>query len=272
MNYIKNLNKITGRNIIVYYSGWLTNNNHGNSINDFDKNGFMSVVHELNFNDGLDLLLHTPGGSVSATESIIDYLHEIFGTNIRAIVPQMAMSGGTMIACSCKEIVMGKQSSLGPIDPQLNGLPAHGIIGEFERAKQEIFDDPSSIPLWQTVIGKYHPTYIEECYKAIDWSEEILENSLKKCMFKDDPKSEKKIERIKNELGSHEVTKAHDRHINPKKCKKMGLKITMMEDDDKLQDAILSVHHACINLMNKEPISKIIMNQNEKVFIQKVSK
>ena len=80
----------------------------------------MTVIHQLDRDKGLDLILHTPGGDTAATESIVDYLHNMFGNNIRAIVPQLAMSAGTMIACSCKEIIMGLQSSLGPIDPQLD--------------------------------------------------------------------------------------------------------------------------------------------------------
>lgn len=82
------------------------------------------MCHGLNFEKGLDLILHTPGGDVAATESIIEYLNDVFEGDIRAIVPQIAMSGGTMVACSCNEILMGKQSSLGPVDPQLRGFPA----------------------------------------------------------------------------------------------------------------------------------------------------
>jgi ClpP class serine protease len=84
----------------------------------------MNFIHGLDRTKGLDLILHTPGGDVAATESIIEYLRQMFGNNVRAIVPQMAMSAGTMIACSCKSIVMGKQSNIGPIDPQLGGIPA----------------------------------------------------------------------------------------------------------------------------------------------------
>jgi ClpP class serine protease len=70
---------------------------------------------------GLDLILHTPGGDMAATESLVDYLRQMFGKDIRAIVPQIAMSGGTMIALAWKEILMGKHSNLGPIDPQFSG-------------------------------------------------------------------------------------------------------------------------------------------------------
>jgi ClpP class serine protease len=126
------LHEITKRNVIVYYSGWLQKRGvQGAEINDEDKNGFMTVIHELDRNLGLDLVLHTPGGDTAATESLVHYLRAMFGTDIRAVVPQLAMSGGTMIACACKKIIMGKQSSLGPVDPQLGGVPAHGVVEEF---------------------------------------------------------------------------------------------------------------------------------------------
>ena len=50
-----------------------------------------------------------------------------------AFVPQLAMSGGTMMACACREIYMGRQSSIGPTDPQFGGTPASGIVEEFQR-------------------------------------------------------------------------------------------------------------------------------------------
>src|ERR1035437_4234184 len=126
---LKKLHRYTKRNTIIYYSGWLQKNMpeiaQALSINDMDMNGFMTAVNGLDTSVGLDLILHTPGGEVAATEAVISYLQSKF-ENIRAIVPQLAMSGGTMIACSAHEIVMGKHSSLGPVDPQINGIPAHG--------------------------------------------------------------------------------------------------------------------------------------------------
>src|SRR5262245_52501160 len=115
--YLKKLRQTNGgRNVILYYSGWLQKpelKGRGTSVDDADKNGLMAVINKLDRSKGLDLVLHTPGGDVSATESLVDYLRAMFGTDIRAIIPQLAMSAGTMIACSCREIIMGKQSSLG---------------------------------------------------------------------------------------------------------------------------------------------------------------
>jgi ClpP class serine protease len=157
------------RNIIAYYSGFLSKPIiEGIEITDEDKNGFMTAVHKLDKSIGLDLILHTPGGSLAATESIVDYLRRIFGTNIRAIVPQIAMSAGTMIACSCRTIIMGKQSNLGPVDPQYGAISAAGVIEEFEKAFKEIKADPDRARVWQFIIGKYPPSFLGQCENAVD--------------------------------------------------------------------------------------------------------
>src|SRR3989339_460057 len=95
--YMQKLTQLTKRNVIAYYSGWLYKPGvYGTSINDLDKNAFMTTIHELDKSKGLDLILHTPGGDLAATESLVEYLRSIFGTNVRAIIPQLAMSAGTM--------------------------------------------------------------------------------------------------------------------------------------------------------------------------------
>lgn len=285
--YLKELSDYTGRNTIVYYSGWLQKNVQGVEVNDSDKTGFMTVVNGLDRSKGLDLILHTPGGFTAATESIVDYLRNMFGDDIRAIVPQLAMSAGTMIACSCKSILMGKQSSLGPIDPQLGHLPAHGIVEEFKRAHDEIKtaqinalrhpQDPNAISevnaklaLWQPIIAKYSPALIGECEKNIDWSETMVKDWLTRNMLSELSPSDLEIVRgtIMRELADHTVSKSHSRHIPMQKCIDIGLKIEKLEDDQKLQDLVLSVHHSCIHTLGATPAFKLIENQRGIAFIQ----
>lgn len=267
--YLSILNQKTGRNVIVYYSGWLQKPEIRIShVNDADKNGFMTVIHNLDRTKGLDLILHTPGGDTAATESLVDYLKSMFGGDIRAIIPQLALSAGTMIACACKEIIMGCQSSLGPIDPQLNGFAAHGVIEEFKRAHKEIKLDPSKMAIWQPIIAKYAPTFIGECEKSIEWSNDMVKEWLLDVMLKGKENAETIAGNILKELGDHSLNKAHARHLSAKKCKDIGLNITMMEDDQDLQDAILSVHHACIHTLSSTEAFKIIENQNGIAFIQ----
>lgn len=270
--YLKTLHEITGRNIIIYYSGWLQKSGiEGLEVNDADKNGFMSVINQLDRKKGLDLLLHTPGGDAAATESLVDYLRSMFDINIRAFIPQLAMSAGTMIACACKEIIMGKQSSLGPIDPRFRGIPAHGVIEEFRRAHSEIKTDQSKIPVWQPIIAKYAPTMIGECEKSIAWSNEMVREWLLTGMFKEKRKTKSfnnKIDHILKELSDHALTKSHARHLSFNRCKKIGLKVSELESNQDLQDAVLSVHHSCIHTLGATPAYKIIENQLGTAFIQ----
>lgn len=269
--YLSKLSEITNRNTIAYYSGWIQKKNiDGLEVNDADKNGFMTVIHGMDRSKGLDLILHTPGGETAATESLVEYLRDMFGTDIRAIVPQLAMSAGTMIACACKEILMGKQSSLGPIDPQFRGIPAHGVIEEFERARLEISTDNTKIPIWQPILAKYPPAFVGECEKAITWSEEMVRDWLSSGMFlgKNTAARKNKIEKIVKELSDHALSKSHARHLSYSKCKQLGLKVVRIENDQALQDAILSTHHAFIHTLSSTQAFKIIENHLGRAYIQ----
>ena len=260
--YLANLQRHTKRNVIAYYSGWLSSPkpNPALIVNDEDKNAFMASIHKLDRSKGLDLLLHTPGGDLAAAESLVDYLRRMFGTDIRAIIPQLAMSAGTMIACSCKEIIMGKQSNLGPIDPQFNGIPANGVIAEFKQAIDEVTKDPSKAAIWQAIIGKYHPTFLGTCQKAIEWSQTIVHTWLTSGMLVGVPKSNEVAKNIVEGLSSQDATYNHARHIHIEELESLGLKITRLEDDPKLQDLVLTVHHAFMHTFSMTRAIKIVEN------------
>ena len=267
--YLSQLQEFTGRNVIIYYAGWLQKPNlAGVEINDADKNGFMSVIHQLDRTLGLDLVLHTPGGDPAATESLVNYLHSMFDDDIRAIVPQLALSAGTMIACACKEIIMGKHSSLGPIDPQFRGIPAHGILEEFDRAKREIQSNPATVPVWQPIIAKYNPTLIGDCEKAIDWCNDMTRGWLLNGMLKEEEDADTLANDIVMELADHSVTKSHSRHLSAEHCRNIGLKIHELEQEQDLQEAVLSLHHSCIHTLGSTPAFKLIENQNGIAYIQ----
>lgn len=271
--YLAALAAHTGRNVIAYYSGWLTKPPaYGIDICDDDKNGFMNAVHGLDRSKGLDLILHTPGGDIAATESLVTYLRQLFGTDIRAIVPQIAMSAGTMIACACKEIIMGKQSNLGPIDPQLNGVPAQAVIDEFQEAIRQVQANPAAIPVWQAIIGKYHPTFIGECGRSIVMSKAMVEKWLTDGMFNDgQPDPDGRANKAVTRLSDHEDTKTHARHIHMDDCVAMGLKVSPLEGDPDLQELVLSVHHACIHTFLSSNSFKFIENHVGEAYFRMAS-
>jgi ClpP class serine protease len=75
----------------------------------------------------IDLILHTPGGLVLAAEQIAKALVDRKGP-VTVFVPHYAMSGGTLIALAADKIVMDPNAVLGPVDPQIGGMPAASIL------------------------------------------------------------------------------------------------------------------------------------------------
>ena len=196
--YLNELSKLTGRNVIAYYSGWLKpGRKHNVDINDSDITGFMNALKGMDCSKGLDLILHTPGGIPTATEGIVRYLRTKF-TDIRIIVPQMAMSAGTMLACAGNSVVMGAHSCLGPVDPQINGIPAYNIYEQFKQAKEELEKNPASKEYWRIQLEKYPPAFLNLLVDAIQLSGLLTTQWLKKYMFSNltDEDATKKAENI----------------------------------------------------------------------------
>lgn len=267
VEYLEKLSSLTGRNVISYYSGWMYRpESEDTSINDKDMNAFMETVSGLDKKMGLDLILHTPGGDITATEHIINYLHAVFGGDIRAIIPHMAMSAGSMISVSCKQIIMGKQSCLGPFDPQLGGVACQSVINEFEKAKEDVKSHPESLGLWQCIISKYNPTFILACEQAVELANEVAGKILSRSVS--DPK---KIEKIKGIFNDNKESKTHSRHFSKEKAKDAGLNILDLEQNQELQDCVLSIHHASIITLENSNVAKMVENQNGRRYIRLIN-
>lgn len=259
--YLVNLSELTGRNVIAYYSGWLKpGRKHNVDINDSDITGFMNALKGMDCSKGLDLILHTPGGIPTATEGIVRYLRTKFN-DIRIIVPQMAMSAGTMLACAGNSIVMGAHSCLGPVDPQINGIPAYNIDEQFKQAKEELEKNPASKEYWRIQLEKYPPAFLNLLVDAIQLSGSLTTQWLKQYMFSNFTEEEatKKAENIVTRLNSN--NKSHAKHFMRSDCEEMGLIVESLEDNQELQEAVLSVHHTFIINFDLSNATKIIENQ-----------
>ncbi len=92
----------------------------------------------------IDIVLHTPGGLVLASEQIAMAL-EKHPSKVTVFVPHYAMSGGTMIALAADEIVMDENAVLGPIDPQLGEYPAASILKVIGQKTKDEIDDKTLI-------------------------------------------------------------------------------------------------------------------------------
>ena len=105
-----------------------------------DAQTIIAAIKETPRDMPIDMVLHTPGGLVLAAMQIARAL-EAHPAKVTVYVPVYAMSGGTLIALAADEIALGEFSVLGPIDPQIAGLPAASIV-KVKELKQaaDIFD------------------------------------------------------------------------------------------------------------------------------------
>src|SRR5262249_16611406 len=92
-----------------------------------DAQTIIAAIKETPPERPVDMVLHTPGGLVLAAMQIARAV-EAHPAKVTVYVPVYAMSGGTLIALAADEIVLGEFSMLGPIDPQIAGLPAASIV------------------------------------------------------------------------------------------------------------------------------------------------
>jgi len=261
--YLMQLHNKVGRNVIAYYSGFLSKPKvEGVELTDEDKNGFMLTIHKLDRKKGLDLLIHTPGGNIAATESLVDYLKQMFKNDIRAFVPQIAMSAGTMLACACKEIFMGTHSNLGPVDPSVQGIQAQAVLAEVEQAYTEIKNDSYRAHIWTPILNRYTPSFVKSCEWAVERATDFVRDSLSENMFANLPEDKKreKVDGIVAALTDLAKNKGHDTHLHFRDCEQMGLDVKPLEQDKELQDLVLTVHHCYMHTLANTATFKIVEN------------
>ena len=222
----------------------------------------------------LDLILHSPGGSSMAAEAIVTYLRSRFD-HIRVIVPQLAMSAATMIACAANEILMGKHSFLGPTDPQIllstplgmRSVPAQATLDQFRLAQREC-TDPAKLSAWLPMLSQYGPDLLVQSESALELSRELVSTWLETYMFKEDTDRKEKGASISGWLANHKHFKSHGRHLSREILMKQGLAIGRLELDPKLQDLSLSVFHATTHTFSNTPVVKIVENHAGRAFIK----
>lgn len=267
--YLAQLHALTGRDTIVYATDWLRGATPMSSIDLGDMQGMMEVCQGLQ-GPGLDLILHSPGGSAEATASIVRYLRRKFPYDIRVFVPLAAMSAATMWTLAANLVVMGKHSQLGPIDPQLitpvGVMPARAVIEQFERAKAEIQANPAVLGAWAPMLQQYGPALLEQCEKAEELSRRLVREWLAAYMFAGEAEADAKAEKAARYFSDYATHQSHSLGIDRDQARAVGVQIVDLETDQNLQDAVLSVHHAVLHTLSGSAV-KIIENHAGRAFV-----
>jgi len=158
----------------------------------------------------IDLVLHTPGGLVLATEQIARALIR-HPAKVTVFVPHYAMSGGTMLALAADEIVMDANAVLGPVDPQLGNFPAASVLKVVEQKPISDIDDETLI------MADLSRKAIQQVQRFV---RTLLKDNVPQQKIADD-----KIESIINTLTTGQVT--HDYPVTVEEATELGLPITV---------------------------------------------
>jgi hypothetical protein len=274
--------KISGIPLVIYAAdftdaGRAGQNGPGVQIHIDDKTGFLQALSDIG--DGpLDVLLHSPGGSPTATESIVHLLRSRFNP-IRFMIPHTAKSAATMLALSGDYILLGEAAELGPIDPQLQFIadqrpvtvPARAAIDQFERYASDIEADPSKMRVWLPIVRQYGPAFLQECHNAIALSETLVTNWLRNYMFNGEADSENRAVKIAEWLANHNNFHSHSRPVWVEQLLEVEptMKIKRLQDVSKeFEDAVMAVYWAIDVTFGETSAIKLIEHQEGSAYVK----
>lgn len=272
---------ITNRSLIIYAVDSPVSNPIKGQIGDIsisltDKDGFDEVTRNLP-GPNLDVVLHTPGGSAEATESVVELLRARFD-DIRFIVPNMAKSAGTIMAMAGNQILMDERSELGPTDPQMlfysgqqaRPSPAQAIKDQFEQAQQDINGDPARLPGWVPILQAYGPSLLAECDNHIELAKELVRTWLEKYMFAGDADGSTKSRIIADYLADHKNFLSHGRRLGMGKLIDLGVNILNMNTQPALRDAVWDLYLATSITFLNSGAYKSFENSNNEALIRQI--
>jgi hypothetical protein len=201
----------------------------------------------------LSVVLRTGGGSAETTERMVGVLRKHYGT-VNFVVPDIAMSAGTILCMSGDKIYMDYASTLGPIDPQVptpdtgDYVPALGYLDKVK----EITDKGLLAPADVVMLKSIDLAKLALFEQAKDLSVDLLKKWLVEYKFKnwsthrtsnvgnivtEDEKRER-AEQIAKDLANHKLWRSHGRSLDIAKLTALRIEIDDYSDDSTLSGAI----------------------------------
>ncbi len=274
------ISQIRNNTSVMFYASAFLQKAFGDvSITREDINGFMNALYEAPTGNGLTLILHTPGGDPNAVESIVEYLHSKY-SKLEVIVPYLAMSGGAMISLAGDLLILGRQSQLGPIDPHFsigNQMHSARAIQEgFEKAREDITSDIKLAHLWAPILQNMGPSLVLEADKALAYSKELVVKwlSSRKLVCADEDSERRAIVETvaayfnAEDTESHGQIHVHGQRIGTDKVRELGLNVVNLENDQNLQNHVLTAYHLMTLLFEHGPGLKFIASDRGKWWIK----
>lgn len=223
--------------------------------------------------NAVSVILDTPGGIVEVVERMVTTLRFNY-KHVTVIVPDSAMSAGTIFALSADRIMMDYFSCLGPIDPQIEKdkrlVPALSYLNQFERLNQKAEDDALTTAEY-ALLSKLDLGELHQFEQARELSVELLVKWLSKYKFKGWTRTEtrglevtskmkeKRAREIADLLNDTERWHSHERGIDIKTLREeVGLEIDDIADDLELRNHIRTYCDLLHDYMIREELYSVV--------------
>jgi len=157
----------------------------------------------------LTVVLETTGGYIEVVQRMVVTLRRHYPNHIGFIIPNYAMSAGTVFVMSGDVIYMDYYSILGPIDPQVGRpggtgmIPALGYLVQYERLIKKSQAGTLSTAEMTFLIEKFDPAELYRYEQARDLSISLLKEWLVKYKFKTWDKTETRQKTVTKKMKSH---------------------------------------------------------------------
>lgn len=226
----KEIETIRGRPLFVFVANIFASagNNDLVTISLQDVDGFTDLINSVpEDTQEVDVLILSPGGYPDATERIVEMLRGRFD-QVHFIVPHSAYSAGTMMCMAGDTITLSSNAVLGPIDPQLNGIPARQIKRAFTNLQQKLRDEgQEAIVAYLPLIEKYDLHLLEICDDAEKLSKILVIKWLRDHMLKNLPTNQRnrKSRKATDYMADFDTHLVHSRSLDRRKLVQNGIKI-----------------------------------------------
>lgn len=210
-------------------------------VDNADLTGFDDLTQSI-VEKGIDVFIVSNGGSAEAAERIVRLLRERFDS-VRFIVPGNAYSAATLMCFSGDEVIMGARGTLGPIDPQINGIPTRTILRAFETLEQRLKDEgPRALTAYMPLISKYDLHMLEMCKSYEELSRELATMWLSQYMLKC-PRDDKQVKDIVDFFADYDTHKSHGRSIGITQARELKLEVADTQETPGLRDLVCSLYN-----------------------------
>jgi hypothetical protein len=272
------LRDLTGRPVILYAADFLNKRKlqavGSDVIIDLeDIEGFREIIDATPGSE-VDILIHSPGGSAEATESIVELLRSRF-QHIRFLIPGAAKSAATMLAMAGDVLLLDEGSELGPTDPQLTinnrQSPAGAIRDQFGKAVKDLQTNPALMPAWLPILQQYGPSLLVECENHIALSVQLVSKWLRSYMFRGERNAADKARKVAKRLSNDRLFRSHARRIGKDQLEKLGLKVLDTRSDPALHRAIEELYVSVLVTFEGTGAYKIFENSEGEALIKVVS-